>query len=103
MEDWEKELIENAQRGKSNSHRLDDVEEEVRQERHEIRELTATVKLLVQSVEQLVTSQRLQGERIGALEMQPAEQWKLVTRTIITGVVSALAGGLAAVMLLHVK
>lgn len=96
MEDWEKQLVENAQRGKSNSHRLDDVEEEIRQERDELRELTATVKLLVQSVEQLVTSQRLQGERIGALETRPAQNWRLVVQTAITGSVGALIGALLA-------
>lgn len=114
MEDWEKELIETKERSRNNAHRLDDVEAAQYEEQKELKELTATVRLLAQSVEQFIASQRLQmeqllagqkaqGERIGALERQPAEYWKLVVRTIITGVAGILAGGIGTLLLLNVK
>lgn len=114
MEDWEETLIETKERSRSNMHRLDEVEAEQAEERKEMKELTTTVHLLAQSVEQfvesnrlhteqLLASQRAQGERIGALEKQPAENWKLVVRTVITGIVGALAGGIAVIVMQAVK
>lgn len=114
MEDWEKNLIATEQRSKSNTHRIDDLEAEQEKMRQELHELTVTVTALAKSVEQYVntrnqeveqlrTGQKSQGERIGALEKQPAENWKLVVRTIITGIVGALAGGIAVIVMQNVK
>jgi len=113
MEETDRTLIETEQRAKSNSHRLDEVEENQKEQSNELRTLTTTVNALAQSIEQFVSSQQLEaehvrqsleahGKRLGALECQPAENWKLVVRTVLTGVVSALAGGLGALLLTQI-
>jgi hypothetical protein len=90
MDELAVKLAEVEQRGKSNSHRIDDLEKRA----DTLQELTTSVKLLASNMERMASEQVRQGERLTALEKQPAERWNSMTRTIFTTVVSTLAGGL---------
>lgn len=94
MDDLAVRLAEVDQRGKSNSHRIDDLEKRA----DTLQELTTSVKLLAANMERMASEQMKQGDRLTALEKQPGERWNSMTRTIFTAVVSALAGGLVAVL-----
>lgn len=94
MDDLAVRLAEVDQRGKSNSHRIDDLEKRA----DTLQELTTSVKLLAANMERMASEQMKQGDRLTALEKQPVERWNSMTRTIFTTVVSALAGGLVAVL-----
>lgn len=77
---------------KSNTHRIDGVEEQQK----ETRELVRSVDKLAQSVESMVKEQERQGKQIDALENARAESFKYWVRTILTAVVTGLIGyGLA--------
>ena len=90
MDELAVKLVEVEQRGKSNSHRIDDLEKRA----DTLQELTTSVKLLASNMERMASEQVRQGERLTALEKQPAERWNSMTRTIFTTVVSTLVGGL---------
>ena len=77
-------------------HRIEDLEESQKQ----IYELTISVKELAISVKSMVEEQKEQGERIKALEDEPAEKWDLLTKTILTGVVSAIVGAVMSALFL---
>ena len=94
MDDLAVRLAEVDQRGKSNTHRIDDLEKRT----DTLQELTTSVKLLAANMERMASEQMKQGDRLTALEKQPGERWNSMTRTIFTTVVSALAGGLVAVL-----
>ena len=94
MDDLAVRLAEVDQRGKSNSHRIDDLEKRA----DTLQELTTSVKLLAANMERMASEQMKQGDRLTALEKQPGERWNSMTRTIFTMIVSALAGGLVAVL-----
>lgn len=90
MDDAERVLVEVEARSKSNTKRLDRLEETTAA----IQELVTSVKLLAQNMEYMAQEQKDQGERLKALEDKPAERWNTMTRTILTSAVSTLAGGL---------
>jgi len=94
MDDLAVRLAEVDQRGKSNSHRIDDLEKRA----DTLQELTTSVKLLAANMERMASEQMKQGDRLTALEKLPGDRWNSMTRTILTTVVSALAGGLIAVL-----
>ena len=94
MDDLAVRLAEVDQQEKSNSHRIDDLEKRA----DTLQELTTSVKLLAANMERMASEQMKQGDRLTALEKQPGERWNSMTRTIFTTVVSALAGGLVAVL-----
>ena len=90
MDDLAVRLAEVDQRGKSNSHRIDDLEKRA----DTLQELTTSVKLLAANMERMASEQMKQGNRLTALEKQPGERWNSMTRTIFTSAVSTLSGGL---------
>ena len=90
MDDLAVRLAEVDQRGKSNSHRIDDLEKRA----DTLQELTTSVKLLAANMERMASEQMKQGDRLTALEKQPGERWNGMTRTIFTSAVSTLSGGL---------
>ena len=86
------ELARQGQHIKSNSHRIDELEEQQK----ETRELVRSVDKLAQSVESMVKEQERQGKQIDALENAKAETFKYWLRTILTAVATGLIGyGLA--------
>ncbi|WP_368234404.1 hypothetical protein [Anaerotruncus rubiinfantis] len=91
MDDLAVRLAEVDQRGKSNTHRIDDLEKRT----DTLQELTTSVKLLAANMERMASEQMKQGDRLTALEKQPGERWNSMTRTqIFTSAVSTLSGGL---------
>lgn len=90
MDDLAVRLAEVDQQGKSNSHRIDDLEKRA----DTLQELTTSVKLLAANMERMASEQMKQGDRLTALEKQPGERWNSMTRTIFTSAVSTLSGGL---------
>lgn len=60
-----------------------------------IQDLALSVHTLAHDMAGMLDEQREQGKRLSALEAEPVNTWKSIKTTIITGIVSALAGGLA--------
>lgn len=90
MEEIDRIVIEVEQRSKSNTKRLDRLEETTAA----VQELATSIQLMAQNLERMTTEQEKQGERLEKLEQQPAERWNNMTRTIFTSLVSTLAGGI---------
>ena len=76
-------------------HRISDLEESQKQ----IYDLTISVKELAISVKGMVEEQKEQGERIRALESEPAEKWNKMTNTAIACVITTVIGGLIGAVL----
>lgn len=90
MEEIDRIVIEVEARSKSNTKRLDRLEETTAA----VQELATSIQLMAQNLERMTTEQEKQGERLEKLEQQPAERWNTMTRTIFTSLVSTLAGGI---------
>ena len=96
----DKLLVETAERTKSNTHRIDALE----QDSEALHKLATSVELLAQNMERMTSEQEKQGKRLEALEKQPAERWNNMTRTIFTTVLSTIAGGIVgAIVALFIK
>ena len=95
MDDIERTVIELDQRSKSNTKRLDRLENTT----EAVQELATSVKLMAQSLDNMADEQKRQGERLEKLEQQPADRWNTIIKTMLTAVVSALAGGFAAMLI----
>ena len=95
MDDIERTVIELDQRSKSNTKRLDKLEKTT----EAVQELSTSVKLMAQSLDNMADEQKRQGERLEKLEQQPADRWNTIIKTMLTAVVSALAGGFAAMLI----
>lgn len=61
-----------------------------------IQSLALSVDRLATSMDRMAQEQAEQGERLKALEQEPAEHWNSAKRTVITTIVSVVAGALAA-------
>ena len=61
----------------------------------EIQALAISIHGLAKDMEQMLQEQRDQGRRLDTLEEEPAKAWKEAKRTIITVIISTIAGGLA--------
>lgn len=71
--------------------RLELLEESVKS----IQDLTVSVHMLAHDMKQMLEEQKEQGKRLDKLEQEPADAWKRVKTTIITAILSTVAGGLA--------
>ena len=89
-------LANHENRIKVSEHRIEDLEQSQKQ----IYDLTISVKELAISVKSMVEEQKEQGERIKKLEEQPVERWNLLTKTILTGIVSAIIGAVMSALFL---
>lgn len=89
-------LAKHENRIKVSEHRIKDLEDTQKR----IHELTVSVKEIAVSVRSMVTEQKEQGERIKKLEEEPVEKWNILTKTIITGIVSALVGAVMSALFL---
>ena len=95
MDDIERTVIELDQRSKSNTKRLDRLEKTTEAGQ----ELATSVKLMAQNLERMNDELEKQGQRLEKLEKQPADRWNTITKTFLTAIVSALAGGFAAMLI----
>ncbi len=95
----ETEIIEKLahleERAKSNTKRIDEVEQEVK----ENRELTVAVKEIATEMKYLREEQSSMNERLKIIEEKPTKNWDKVVTTIIGTVVGALAGGIIGLIL----
>lgn len=71
--------------------RLKDLEKESQS----IHELVLSVNKLAINMENMLTEQKEQGERLRKLENEPAERWNNAKKTAFTSIVSTVAGALA--------
>ena len=65
--------------------------------------LSESVHILANDMKRMLEEQEKQGERIGKLEQEPAQNWKALKSTFITGIASALAGGVVTALLFFVS
>lgn len=95
----ETEIIEKVahieERAKSNTKRLDEVEQEVK----ENRELTVAVKEIATEMKHLREEQSSMNERLKIIEEKPVKNWDKIVTTIIGTIVGALAGGIIGLIL----
>ena len=82
--------------------RIEDEEHRQNVRLNNLENQTQTIQSLALSVDRLATSmdrmaqeQAEQGERLKALEQEPADNWRNVKKTVWTTIASVLAGALA--------
>ena len=90
MEDTElrEKVAHLEERAKSNSHRLDTLENKV----EDIHELASSVKLLASETKAMREDVNNMDNRLKKVEEKPANNWNNLTKTIITGIVTAILG-----------
>lgn len=77
-----------ADEDKRQNHRLDVLEKNVQQ----ISSIATAVEKLAVNMENMVTVQKQQGNRLEALEGRDGERWRQVTGYVVTAVVSIIIG-----------
>lgn len=82
------ELARQGQHMKSNTHRIDELEEQQK----ETRALVRSVDKLAQSVESMVKEQERQGKQIDSLESSRSDTFKYWLRTILTAAATGIIG-----------
>lgn len=95
MENIEKTVIETDSRSRSNTHRIDALEEQGKA----LNDMAISVQLMAQSIKQMTEEIKRQGERLTTLEMEPGKRWNTMTKTIFTTVVSTIAGGIVGALI----
>ena len=81
-------LTEHAQHIKSNTHRIDELEEAQKG----MRDLVRSVDKLAQSMRTMANEQERQGKQIDALESSKSDTFRYWLRTILTAVATGLIG-----------
>ena len=81
-------LTEHSQHIKSNTHRIDDLEEAQK----EMRDLVRSVDKLAQSMQTMANEQERQGKQIDSLETSKNDTFKFWLRTILAAVATGLVG-----------
>ena len=84
-------LTELEQRVHSNAHRITGLEELQKS----VNNLAMSVNTLANNMQQMLTEQKEQGERLQKLEEQPAERWNNMQRTVFNTVLGAISSALA--------
>ena len=88
-------LVETEQRAKSNTHRIDKLE----QDNAALHQLATSVAVMAENIEALNVQLKEQGKRLEAIERQPAQNWETFRKTVLTSIVSTLAGGAVGALL----
>lgn len=73
------------------NHRIDKLERTM----EEIRKISTSVEKLAINMENMLSEQKKQGDRLDELEAKPAEAWTTMQRAILTTICGALAGAVA--------
>ena len=81
-------IIEANQSAKSAHHRLDSLESEI----GEIKELTIAVKEIAMETKATREDENGMNSRLKAVEEKPGKNWESLTKTIITGITTAVLG-----------
>ena len=69
------------------NHRLSDLEATVKQ----IHELTASVREMAANIGMMTKELSKQGERLEAIEKEPAQKWKQATWIVLSVIITAMA------------
>lgn len=93
--DLEVQLAHLEEREKSNTHRIDKLEEEV----SEIKDLTIAVKEIATETKHMREEQNNMSKRLSTIEEKPAKNWDKVVSTIIGTVVGGVVGAVLALIL----
>lgn len=88
MDSHVEELIEFKERCKSNTKRIDELEQEVK----ENRELTIAVREIATEMKHLREEQANMNDRLKIIEDKPSKNWEKIITTIIGTVVGAIIG-----------
>ena len=88
-------LVETEQRAKSNTHRIDKLE----QDNAALHQLATSVAVMAENIEAMNVQLKEQGKRLEAIERQPAQNWETLRKTVLTSIVSTLAGGAVGALL----
>ena len=81
-------LTEHSQHIKSNTHRINELEEAQK----EMRDLVRSVDKLAQSMQTMANEQERQGKQIDSLETSKNDTFKFWLRTILAAVATGLVG-----------
>lgn len=84
----EERVTEVEQRAKSNSHRIDEMQSDLKN----LTELTASVKVLATKQENVESDVREIKTDVKALTEEPGKRWDTVVMTIVTAIVAAIVG-----------
>lgn len=93
--DLEVQLAHLEEREKSNTHRIDKLEEEV----SEIKDLTIAVKEIATETKHMREEQNNMSKRLSTIEEKPAKNWDKIITTIVGTIVGALVGALIGLIL----
>lgn len=88
-------LVETEQRAKSNTHRIDKLE----QDNAALHQLATSVAVMAENIEAMNVQLKEQGKRLEAIERQPAQNWETFRKTVLTSIVSTLVGGAVGALL----
>lgn len=90
--------------------RLENHEQEIKSLKHRMREqeeqgkiiqeLVLSVQKLGINMEAMIREQTKQGEKLDKMESEPANNWNTAKRTVLTAVISTIAGGCAVALIM---
>lgn len=92
MEDLREKVAHLEEREKSNTHRIDNLENKV----EDIHELASSVKLMASEMKAMREDVNSMDNRLKVVEEKPAKNWNNLIKTILTCVATAIAGFLLA-------
>ena len=95
MESLEVQVAHLEEREKSNTHRIDKLEEEV----SEIKDLTIAVKEIATETKHMREEQISLNNRLSTIEEKPAKNWDKVVSTAIGTIVGGVIGAVLALIL----
>ena len=90
-------LLETSPRCRSNTHRLDALEQNTQL----LHKMASALEVLANEQGHLSRKMEEMDQRVRRLDSQPGRRWELLVQTLITGLVGALAGALAGGFLPH--
>ncbi len=68
-----------------------------------INAMTVSIEKMAVNMENMLAEQKKQGERLDKIKMEPAEIHKQVKITVITAIVSTVAGAVVTALLMAIK
>lgn len=74
--------------------RMEDEHHRLSKRLETVERVAIAVEKLATNMEAMLKEQERQGDRLERLESKPAESWNTLTRSILTGIGSAIAGGI---------
>lgn len=95
MNEFERIVIETEARSKSNSHRLEEIDEKMKS----MQDLTLGVQKIAINTENIAKEQKRQGDRLDVLEAKPAKRHEVFVTACITTVVGAGLGALVTALI----